>query len=313
MEKSKGGFSNWCKTYNGQKYITSVLFLLIPVILLVVFTFIPAFNLIPYSFQDRGMLDTADQVKFVGLDNYKKIFSDSKYLDAFKVSLYYLVGSFGQQALALLMATILCSKIKFKNFFKGVVFFPYLMNGVAVSIIFAKFFDYNMFQEGCLNSIIVALGGQGVNWLSGSPALANWILVLVSMWRYIGYDILMYIGAIQSISPDLYEAADLDGATPWDRFIYIVFPSIKPIISLQLILAVKGAISVFEIPLIMTNGANHTGTFVMMTVSEMFNLDHMGLASAMAIIVLLVTIVVTIIQKIAFSENDDKARKSKRR
>ena len=313
MEKSKGGFSKWCKTYNGQKYITSVLFLLIPVILLVVFTFIPAFNLIPYSFQERKMLDTADQVEFIGLDNYRTIFSDSKYLETFKVSLYYLVGSFLQQAVALLMATILCSKIRFKNFFKGVVFFPYLMNGVAVSIIFAKFFDFNMFQQGCLNSLIEAVGGEGVNWMSSSPALANIVLVFVSMWRYIGYDILMYIGAIQSISPDLYEAADLDGATPWDRFIYIVFPSIKPIISLQLILAVKGAISVFEIPLIMTNGANHTGTFVMMTVSEMFKLDHMGLASAMAIVVLVITIIVTIIQKIAFSENDDKARRSKRR
>ena len=313
MNKEKAGFANWCKTYTGQKYITSVLFLLIPVILLVTFTFVPAFNLIPYSFQERGMLTTADKVKSVGLDNYRTIFSDESYLETFKVSLYYLVGSFFQQAVALLMATILCSSIRFKNFFKGVVFFPYLMNGVAVSIIFSKFFGFDLFNQGGLNSIFEGMGIDPVNWLSGSPVLANWVLVFVSIWRYIGYDILMYIGAIQSISPDLYEAADLDGANPWERFIYIVFPSIKPIISLQLILAVKGAISVFEIPLIMTNGTNHTGTFVMLTVSEMFNKDHMGLASAMAIVVLIITIIVTIIQKLAFREDEGRGRRSKRK
>lgn len=313
MNNNKAGFSNWCKTYTGQKYITSVTFLLIPVILLVVFTFIPAFQLIPYSFQDRGQLSTGDQIKWVGMENYKTVFSDESYLNTFKNSLYYLVGSIFQQVIALLMATILCSEIKFKSFFKGVVFFPYLMNGVAVSVIFSKFFASSTFAQGGLNTILMGMGMDPVSWLSGDPGLANWTLVFVSMWRYIGYDILMYIGAIQSISPDLYEAADLDGANPWHRFIYIVFPSIKPIISLQLILAVKGAISVFEIPLIMTSGKNHTDTFVMKTVDTMFKDDHVGLASAMAIVLLIITIIVTIAQKLAFSENEGRARRSKRK
>ena len=86
----------------------------------------------------------------------------------------------------------------------------------------------------------------------------------------------MYIGAIQSISPDLYEAADLDGANPWQNFRYIVFPSIKPIISLQLILAVKGAISVFEIPYITTKGMMGTTTFVIKTINTAFSLKKGG-------------------------------------
>ena len=110
--EKKGGFAYWCKTYTGQKYITSILFLLIPVILLIVFTFIPALQIVPYSFQERGQLSVGDQIKFVGLDNYKTIFTDSTYLTTFKNSLYYLVGSFVQQIIALLMATILCGKIR---------------------------------------------------------------------------------------------------------------------------------------------------------------------------------------------------------
>ena len=316
--KKQGGLSNWVKTYNGQKYITSVLFLLIPVLLLVVFTFIPAFQLIPYSFQERRQLSTAADIHFVGLDNYKTIFTDSSYLITFKNSIYYLIGSFVQQILALLVATILCSKIKAKGVFKGIIFFPYLMNGVAVSLIFLNFFTYGevfagvpVTPQGPLNTMLGWFGIDPVIWLS-DPAKANWCLVFVSVWRYIGFDILMYIGAIQSISPDLYEAADLDGANAWQRFRYIIFPSIKPIVSLQLILAVKGAISVFEIPYIMTNGQFDTSTFVIKTMDTMFAKDDVGIASAMAIVLLVITIIVTIIQKVFFSEGDGNAHKIKR-
>ncbi|MGN0601929.1 MAG: carbohydrate ABC transporter permease [Oscillospiraceae bacterium] len=318
MKNNKqGGFVNWCKTYTGQKYITSCLFLLIPVALLVVFTFIPAFQLIPYSFQERGRLSAGDQIKFVGLENYKTIFSDPTYLITFKNSLYYLVGSFIQQILALIIATILCSKIRAKGLFKGVIFFPYLMNGVAVSLIFLNFFRFGeVFEpQGTLNSMLGWFGIAPQNWLGDmqDSMKANLSLVFVSIWRYIGFDILMYIGAINSISTDLYEAADLDGANAWERFRYIIFPSIKPIISLQLILAIKGAISVFEIPYIMTNGANGTSTFVISTMETFFTKDKVGLASAMAVVLLIIIIIVTLLQKALFKEDDDDTRKAKKK
>ena len=119
-------------------------------------------------------------------------------------------------------------------------------------------------------------------------------------------------GAIQSISPDLYEAADLDGANPWQNFRYIVFPSIKPIISLQLILAVKGAISVFEIPYITTKGMMGTTTFVIKTINTAFSLKKVGLASAMGIVLLIITIIVTFIQKYFFREDDKTPKENKR-
>ncbi len=307
---TKRGFIEWCRTYKGQKLITTILFLLIPLALLIIFTFIPAVDMLIYSFQDRTQFGT--DVKFVGLDNYKTVFTSADYLVTFKTSLYYLVGSFFQQAIALLVASILCSKIKLKGLFKGTLFFPYLMNGVAVAIIFKFFFQKGsppLNGEGTLNSIIEFFGGEPQKWLSSSAFLANCCLVFVSIWRYIGFDIIMYMGAIQSISPDIYEAADLDGANPWQRFWYIVFPGIKPIVSLQLILAVKGAISVFEVPYIITGGKNGTTTFVIKTIDTAFRYRKLGLASAMGIVLLAIIIIVTLIQQAFFKDDDGTAPK----
>ena len=299
----KRTFGEGLSGYTGQKYMTTVLFLLIPLVLLILFTLIPAVNMGIYSFQKRDQMGVS--VEWVGFDNYVRMFTDNSYLKTFANSLYYLLGSFVQLAFALLIATLLCSKIKFANLFKGILFFPYMMNGVAVSLIFRRFFqkgDGITNTEGTLNSILVMLGMEPVRWLS-EPSIVNFCLVFASIWRYIGFDIIMFIGAIQSISPDIYEAADLDGANAWQRFRYIIFPSIRPIVALQLILAVKGAVSVFEIPYIITGGRSGTSTFVIKTIETAFQYHKVGLASAMAIVLLAIILIITGIQKIAFKED----------
>lgn len=304
----------WLKGYTGQKILTTILFLMIPCALLILFTFIPAANMFVYSFQTRDQFGI--DVEWVGLQNYKTVFTNPDYFITFKNSLYYLVGSVLQLSLALLLASIVCSKLKLKNFFKGVLFFPYMMNGVAVSLIFRKFFaqgDGIMTQDGTLNSIIVMLGGESMKFLSNA-SIANFCLVFASIWRYIGFDIVMFIGAIQSINAEIYEAAELDGANSWQRFKYIIFPGIKPIVSLQLILAVKGAISVFEIPYVITGGNFGTATFVIKTIETAFVYKKVGLASAMAVVLLAIIIFVTLIQKYFFREdNFDKPRRRGRR
>ncbi len=292
----------WLKGYTGQKYTVTILFLLIPLALLILFTIIPATNMVIYSFQKRDQLGVS--VEWVGWENYIRLFTDESYFKTFVNSIYYLFGSFIQLSLALFIATLLCSKIRFANLFKGVMFFPYLMNGVAVSLIFRRFFqkgDGITNTEGTLNSIIEMFGGDPVKWLS-DPNIVNFCLVFVSIWRYIGFDIIMFIGAIQSISPEIYEAADLDGANSWQRFWYIIFPSIKPIVALQMILAIKGAASVFEIPYIITGGRSGTNTFVIKTIETAFQYQKVGLASAMAIALLAIILIVTGIQKLCFRE-----------
>ncbi len=298
----KRTLAQWLKGYTGQKYMVTILFLLIPLALLILFTIIPAANMVIYSFQKRDQLGVS--VEWVGWDNYVRLFTDESYFKTFVNSIYYLFGSFIQLSLALFIATLLCSKIRFANLFKGVMFFPYLMNGVAVSLIFRRFFqkgDGITNTEGTLNSIIEMFGGEPIKWLS-DPNIVNFCLVFVSIWRYIGFDIIMFIGAIQSISPEIYEAADLDGANSWQRFWYIIFPSIKPIVALQMILAIKGAASVFEIPYIITGGRSGTNTFVIKTIETAFQYQKVGLASAMAIALLVIILIVTGIQKLCFRE-----------
>ncbi len=300
--KQKRTFGEWLRGYTGQKYLTTFFFLLIPIVLLLLFTLIPAVNMVLFSFQKRDQLGINPE--WIGLENYITLFTQSEYLSTFKNCMYYLLGSFVQQALALLIATTLCSKLKLANVFKGILFFPYMMNGVAVSIIFRKFFakgDGIISSEGTLNSILSLFGIQGTAWLN-NPDLVNWCLVFASIWKYIGFDIIMYIGAIQSISPDIYEAADLDGANGWQRFWYIVFPGIRPIVALQLVLAIKGAASVFDIPYIITGGANGTSTFVIKTIDTAFTYEKVGLGSAMGIVLLLIILIITGIQNLFFRE-----------
>lgn len=308
MAKSSGGGqkgivrNSRLKGKTVQQYLTMILFLLIPMALLITFTYIPAANMVRFSFYNRDQFGV--NAEFIGLENYKTIFKTPEYFAAFKNSIYYLAGSFIQLALALFLATILCSKIRGSNIFKGILFFPYMINTVAVALIFRRFFqrgDGITNTDGTLNSIITLFGGDPIKFLS-TEGLVNICLVFISIWRYIGFDLVMFIGAIQSVSPDLYEAAELDGANRWQQFCYIIAPSIRPIILLQMILAVKGAISVYEIPYIVTGGRMGSSTFVIQTTETAFKYYKFGLASAMAVVLTLIIIVVTVIQKLLIKE-----------
>ena len=108
---------------------------------------------------------------------------------------------------------------------------------------------------------------------------------------------MLFLGAIQSIPGQLYEAAELDGANRWHQFRHIILPGIRPIVGLSFILAISGSLSVFEIPFIMTGGANGSETFVIQTVNIAFKFNKVGLASAMAVVLLLIVLLVTWIQR----------------
>lgn len=284
-------------SYSAQRRFIIVLFSLVPIALLLTFAYLPVFNMFKYSFTDWNGLRKS--MNFVGLDNYKTIFTDPDYFVVFKVSLYYFVATFIQMGLALYFATILTFRTRLKNFFKGVLFFPYLMNGVAIGFIFLFFFK----PDGTLDTFLQAVGlGQYVQLWLGNPDIINISLAGTSVWRYMGFNFIIFLGAISSISSDIYEASDIDGANRWHQFVHIILPSIKRILQLNLILAISGAISAFDIPYIMTGGSNGSKTFVIQTVDVAFKYDKFGLASAMAVVLLLIVIVVTLIQRLAIKE-----------
>lgn len=285
-----------------QQWVIIIAFLIVPLALLFIFTYLPLFDMVGYSFFRWN--GTSKEKTWIGLDNYIEVFTRPEYLKVLKTSIYYFVGSVVQIVLALYFATILNQKVKGKNFFKGIIFFPSLLNGVAVGLIFLFFYK----GGGTLDSVLTLLGiPQEVLplWL-GDVALVNISLVFVSLWRYMGQNMVMFNGAIQSVNTELLEAASLDGANGWQQFRYIILPNIKTIVSLNLILAVKGAISVFEIPMIMTNGANGSSTFVMKTLDTAFTSRKIGLASAMGVVLLVFIMIVTFIQK-RFIEGKEEA------
>lgn len=280
-----------------KQYITAILFLFIPLVLLILFTYVPLLDMIRYSlYKWNGFGD----MKFIGLKNYKDMFMKPEYFRVFKTSFYYLAGSFVQIALALFFAALLNNKTKFSTFFKGAIFFPYIINGVAVGFIFLYFYR----AGGTLDTMLMTLGFRQENiplWLK-NVALINICLAVVSIWRYLGQNMIMFSGAIQSINSDLYEAASLDGANAWQQFRYIILPNIRTVISINMILAVKGAISVFEIPFIMTDGGNGSATFVTKTLEVAFTSRKIGMASAMGVVLLVLIMIITFIQKKFFEE-----------
>lgn len=286
-------------SYKAQRNIIIVSFLAIPMILLITFAFLPVINMFWYSFTDWNGYS---KMNFVGLENYKTIFSNPEYFAVFKVSLYYFFATFVQLAIALYFATILSFEVKFKNFFKGILFFPYLLNGVAIGLMFLFFFR----ADGTLDTVLQAIGlGQLTQKWLGNPDLINYSLAGVSIWRYMGFNFIIFLGAISSIPNEIYEASEIDGANRWHQFRYIILPSIKIIVSLNLILAISGSLSAFEIPFIMTGGANGSATFVIQTVNTAFKYGKIGLGSAMAVILLFIVVVVTGVQRKFFSGGDE--------
>lgn len=292
-EKKKNALVEFFSRRAVQKWVIVILFLIIPIALLVVFTYLPLFDMVGYSFFKWN--GTSKDKTWIGLNNYIEVFTRPEYLKVLKTSIYYFIGSIVQIILALFFATILNYKIKGRNFFKGVIFFPSLLNGVAIGLIFLLFYK----GGGTLDSVLTMLGipQQALPLWLGDVALVNISLVFVSVWRYMGQNMVMFNGAIQSVNTELLEAASLDGANKWQQFWYIILPNIKTIVSLNLILAVKGAISVYEIPMIMTNGANQSATFVMKTLDTAFTSRKIGLASAMGVVLLIFIMIVTFIQK----------------
>lgn len=286
-------------TISGRRLLaalTPYLFVAVAVGLLLLLTYVPAANMVWYSLNQWTGFGAVDD--FVGLDNYIEVFTNPQIFSVFGVSLYYFVASFVQMAIALYFATLLSFSTRFTSFFRGVIFFPYLINGVAIGFVFLYLFQ----PGGTLDTVLGWFGlTEPPQWL-GDASVANYSLASTSVWRFTGLNFVLFLGAIQSIPGELYEAAELDGAGKWSQFRYIIFPGIRRIIGLSFILAIAGSLSVFEIPYIMTSGANGTSTFVIQTVQTAFQFRQVGLASAMAVVLLVIVLLVTWLQRRLFPD-----------
>lgn len=312
--KKPFNFLKWAKSRKGQQTLIIIGFSIIPLILLFTFTYYPFVEMAKFSFYDRNYT----RVKgFVGLKNYVDVFNRPDIFKSLFLSLYYMGGAVVQLALALYLATIFCFGVKGGNFFKGCMFFPYLINGIAIGFIF-KFFYTRGFV---LDTVLQWLGFDQESlpyWLKDT-SINNISLVATSVWKYFGQNMVLFVGAMMSVDATLYEAADLDGANKWQQFKYIMLPSIKTIVMLNLIMAITGSLSAFEPPfVIMSGGGNGTATYFVKMHEVAHTSQKLGLASAMALVLLMIIFVATILQKLFFkyvfkdAEDEDKGAAAKR-
>jgi len=289
-----GGATGLNLSYKTQKTVLLVGFLLVPLLLLTTFSLYPAAFLFYLSLTDWEGIGW--EMGFVGLDNYREIFTRPDIFGVFRNNAYYFVGGIIQIAIALYLAVILNNRLlKGRYVFRMLIFLPYVLHSVATVIMFRNVYHT---EYGALNLLLEAVGLDALKraWL-GDPVLVDFSLAFISMWKYTGLNMVIFLGALQSIPNDLYEAATIDGANGWQKFRFITLPGIYGVVELMLILTLTGALEVFDIPYIMMLGANDTETFVLKTVQMAFQYRKAGLASAMAVVLLCIVILVIWLQR----------------
>lgn len=314
--QKKNSLIKWARSRKGQQVLICIGFTVIPLLLLFTFTYLPFGKMVQFSFYKMKYLTPVDKREFVGLQNYIDVFQRDDCFKALKLCLYYIVGAIVQLIFALFLATILSFKVKGGNFFKGMMFFPYLISGIAIGFIF-KFFYTRGFV---LDTILQWCGFELENlpyWLK-DQSVNNWSLVATSIWRYLGQEMVLFIGAIMSVDAELYEAANLDGANKFQQFIHIILPSIKTIVTLNVILSVTGSLSAFEQPYVITGGKNGTGTYFVIMDNIAHSSQKVGLACAMAVVLLVIILICAGLQQLFFkyvfrdADSTDESYKAKR-
>ncbi|MEG0944595.1 MAG: sugar ABC transporter permease [Angelakisella sp.] len=273
--------------------------LVIPVILLVLFVVYPTIKLFGMSTINWDGLST--QKTFVGFGNYIKMLGDRDLWKSLSNNAVYFFVHLAFIPVELAVAVMLSSKMRGAKFFKSMTFLPYVINGVAISYAFAYFYSP---VNGGFNAVLSILGLEGLirNWLSDS-SIVNYMLTSVSLWRFSGYHVILFIAALTSVSEDILEAATIDGANAWQKFRFIQIPSIQLVIDFILFDNVRGALQAFDIPFVMTNGGPGyaSSTFTLYTINTAFTYNNFGLASAMAVAIMVLIVVVYLIQNVVIT------------
>lgn len=230
---------------------------------------------------------------WIGFRNYERIFSDPDFWQSLKVTLLYALGAVpGGTIIALALALILSQKLRGINFWRTIFFMPSILSSIAVSVLWLYIFRP---EGGLLNLALGAIGIQGPNWLNSE----QWALpaMIIMSWWTVGGQIVIYLAGIKGIPDVLYEAADLDGATGWQRFRFITVPMLSPTIFFNVVLAIIGALQVFDSGWVLTRGGPNDATlFYLINLYERaFQLVQFGYASALAWILFIIIMIITLL------------------
>ncbi|HEV8635488.1 MAG TPA: sugar ABC transporter permease [Chloroflexota bacterium] len=273
--------------------VAGYLFLLPNILGFLIFSSIPVLATLLISTLDWDMIR---RPTFVALDNYAALLGeDAVFRQVLGNTAYYVVGTVPAGiVLSLLLALAMNSRIRGITLFRAIFFIPVITSSVAVAMIWRWLFNSDF---GLINAGLFALGLNGIPWLSSS-AWAMPAVIVMAIWKHLGYNMVIYLAGLQGIPPSLYEAASIDGANAWDRFRYITLPLLTPTTFFILVISMIGSFQVFDLAFILTQGGpgNATNTIVMYVYNQAFQFFHMGYAAAIAWILFGIIFTITLIQ-----------------
>jgi multiple sugar transport system permease protein len=256
-----------------------------------VFFIYPLLSSLFYSFT---RYEIGGRPVWIGLRNYVEMFTDPRYLNSIKVTFIFALVSVPLiTAVSLGLALILSQKLRGINFFRSIYFMPSVMPMVAVSL---TFFYVLRPKTGPLAGFLAIFGIEGPRWL-GEPQWALPALIMIYVWLVFGGQMVIYMAGIKGIPSDLYEVAEIDGAGAWAKFRNVTIPLLTPTIFLNLVLGIIGAMQIFDIPYVMTEGgpADATRTYMIHLYNRGWVEIRMGSGSAMGWILFLIIMAITLL------------------
>lgn len=230
-------------------------------------------------------------IRFIGLTNFQKIFTDAKTVAALQHSIKYaILITLCQNVLAIFLAVLLNRKSKAANFVKAVTFLPAVLSIMVVGYLFQ--YIMSSADGGLLNRMIESFGGRPVNWL-GDAGIALYSVLITQVWQWTGWSMVIYIANLKSIDAALYEAADIDGANGMQKFFRVTLPLLYPSVSFNVLMSLIGGMKMFDAVFVMTKGGPGYATETIMTtlIREGFNSGRTAYACAFAVIFFVVVFV----------------------
>lgn len=274
------------------------LFLAPALVLIFLFFFLPVLASLVLSVTDFDIYSIANPqtTRFVGLSNYVKLLHTPEFWTALKNTFYFaIVGGPLTIAVSLATALLLNAKlVRFKTFFRTIYFTPFVTTLVAVAIVWRYLYHT---RYGLLNYALSRVGISPIDWL-GDPHWAMPAIIIMSVWKNFGYNMLIFIAGLQAIPQDLYDAAEIDGAGPMRRFFNVTLPLLGPTLLFVGVITMIGYFQLFSEPYVMTQGGplRSTTSVVLMMYEEGFRWWRMGYAASIAFVLFVVILIATLIQ-----------------
>lgn len=276
-------------------------FMILPAFLgFLIFFIAPTIMSFGYSFTNWSVY--SPNVKFIGLNNFVKLFSDVKTVAAIKNSLKYaFLITVIQNVLGIILAVLLNTKSKFAGFVKSITFLPAVLSILVVGFIFQ--YLMSSASGGVFNSIITFFGGKPINWL-GDKDIALYSVLLTQVWQWTGWAMVIYIANLKSIDSSIYEAAEIDGASKIQQFFHVVLPLMYPSISFNVLMSLIGGVKMFDAVFVMTKGGPGYATETIMTtlIREGFNTGKTAYACAFAMVFFIIVFTLSKVVTMVFNK-----------